>query len=332
MRNLYLHILFTAIGVLLLSSCNNDKLLDGIPFDYRQKTTLPGEGRACAVAFSINDKGYVALGRNNAGSLNDCWQYDPATDSWLKKSNFPGTGRVKAIAAVVNGNAYVGLGYCREIGGFPVAAAYLSDFWMYDPITDKWTRKADFPSKYTNGCTSFVYNNEIYVSFGFNGAGGSPREFWKYNPDQNRWTILKKFVGDYRQIPVACAGTNHCYFGTGYLGKSLNDWWEYYPATDSWKQRKSLPGHGRQNTLAFAVGDRYFVATGRYWRGNSEANQYLRADVKEYDPNRNRWIDRGEIPNGKRENGIAFTIDGTVYLGLGEDDNGFVNNFWSFKP
>jgi len=332
MRYSHLHILLPAIVILLLSGCNDDKLLDGTPFDYRQKTTPPGEGRACAVAFSINEKGYVALGRNNSGSLNDCWQYDPSSDSWTKKSNFPGTGRVKAIATVVNGNAYVGLGYCQEVGGSSVPAAYLRDFWMYNPVADQWTRKADFPSKYTNGCASFVYNNEIYVSSGFNGAGGSPREFWKYNPEQNRWIALQKFAGDYREIPIACAGENHCYFGTGYQGKSFNDWWEYFPATDSWQERESLPGHGRQNTLAFAVGDRYFVATGRYWRGNTEANQYLRADVKEYDPNRNKWIDRGEIPNGKRENGIAFTINDTVYLGLGEDDNGLVNNFWSFKP
>jgi N-acetylneuraminic acid mutarotase len=331
MRYSHLHILLAAIAMLLLSSCNDDKLLDGTPFDYRKKTTLPGEGRACAVAFSINDKGYVALGRNNAGSLNDCWQYDPITDTWLKKSNFPGTGRVKAIAAVVNGCAFVGLGYCQEIGGTSVAAAYLSDFWMYDLVADKWTRKADFPSKYTNGCVSFVYNNEIYVGNGYDGCTSSS-EFWKYIPTQDKWIPSNQFPGTKRQIAVGCTGSNHRYFGTGYAGYSLNDWWEYFPATDSWHKREALPGHGRQNTLAFAVGNRYFVATGRYWKGSTESNQYLRADVKEYDPNRNRWIDRGEIPNGKRENGIAFTIDGTVYLGFGEDDNGLVNNFWSFKP
>jgi len=331
MRYFHLHILLPAIVILLLTGCNDDKLLDGTPFDYRQKTTLPGEGRACAVAFAINDKGYVALGRNNAGSLNDCWQYNPATDSWSKKSNFPGTGRVKAIAAVVNGCAYVGLGYCQEIGGTSVSAAYLSDFWMYDPIADQWTRKAEFPIKYTNGCVCYVYNNEIYVGNGYDGTTSS-NQFWKYNPTQDKWFSLNQFPGTKRQIAVGSTGTSHFYFGTGFAGYSFNDWWEYFPSTDNWQKRESLPGHGRQNALAFAVGDRYFVATGRYWKGSTEANQYLRADVKEYDPNRNRWIDRGEISNGKRENGIAFTVDGIVYLGLGEDDKGLVNNFWSFKP
>jgi N-acetylneuraminic acid mutarotase len=331
MRYFHLQILLPSIFILLLSSCNDDKVLDGTPFDYIKKTTIPGEGRACAVAFAIDDKGYVALGRNSAGSLNDCWQYDPTADKWTKKSNYPGTARVKAIAAVVNGNAYVGLGYCQEIGPTSNPSAYLPDFWMYDPVADKWTRKADFPSKYTDGCACFVYNEEIYVGNGYDGSTSSSL-FWKYIPSQDKWISLNKFPGTKRQIAVGCTGLNHCYFGTGFAGYSFSDWWEYFPATDSWQKREALPGHGRQNTLAFAVGDRYFVATGRYWKGSVTPNQYLRADVKEYDPNQNRWIDRGEIPNGERENGIAFTINGTVYLGLGEDDNGLVNNFWSFKP
>ncbi|MTK52789.1 kelch repeat-containing protein [Paludibacter sp.] len=324
--------IYIAIPILLFIACNNEKLLERMPFTYIQKNTIPDGGRASAIAFAIAGKGYVALGRNRNGSfLNDCWQYDPATNNWTKRNSFPGKARVKAIAAVANGYAYIGLGYLGLAGGYADSANYATDFWQYDPNYDQWTRKADFPSKFTDACASFVYNNEIYVGSGFNG-NGSTCKFWKYLPAEDRWMPLNMFMGESREIAVACNGDNHCYFGTGYQCKSYNDWWEYSPGTDSWKQRQPMPDHGRQNTLAIAVGDRYFVCAGRYWRGSVTANQYLRADVKEYDPSANQWIDRGEIPNGKRENAVAFTINGTVYLGLGEDDNGLVNSFWSFTP
>ena len=77
---------------------------------YEVITSLPGNGRSAAVAFAINGKGYVALGRDSLGiALNDCWEFDPQTNLWSQKDSFPGTPRVKAMATVVNGKAYVGL-------------------------------------------------------------------------------------------------------------------------------------------------------------------------------------------------------------------------------
>ena len=39
-----------------------------------------GAARNAAVGFSIGNFGYLGTGSGTAGSLNDFWQYNPATD------------------------------------------------------------------------------------------------------------------------------------------------------------------------------------------------------------------------------------------------------------
>src|ERR1035437_3997361 len=135
---------------------------------FQQIAAIPGPGRASAVSFALNGKGYVMLGRdsNTADTLKDCWQYNPVSDIWAKVSVFPGIARVKAVGAVVNGKAYVGLGYRPHVGTY-VNGNY-KDLWMYDPVPNTWIRKADYPSTATDACVSFVFDNCIYVGEGFN--------------------------------------------------------------------------------------------------------------------------------------------------------------------
>ena len=98
--------LFLAIFIV---GCNEPADSPYPPIAFEKKTVLPGTGRASAVTFVIDGKGYLALGRTETrgGALNDCWQYDPILDAWNQKTSYPGIARVKAMAAVVDGKAYV---------------------------------------------------------------------------------------------------------------------------------------------------------------------------------------------------------------------------------
>jgi len=208
---------------IFIISCNDGAADSPYPaISFVQKTSMPGTGRASAVAFVIGAKGYVALGRSVDwyDSLKDCWQFDPMLDSWTKKAAFPGIARVKAMAAVLNGKAYVGLGFNRYEGAY--SGGTLQDFWMYDPVTDNWMKKANFPSTATDTCVSFVLNNSIYVGAGFNGSAFTS-EFWKYNPEQDSWVRLHDFPAWARMCAVLCADENHVYFGTGYRFEDYND-------------------------------------------------------------------------------------------------------------
>lgn len=328
---LFIKIFFFSFVILIFWSCNAPTESPYPLISFISKISLPGNGRSSAVSFAINDKGYVALGRDSLHNpLNDCWEYNPIQDKWIQKNSFPGIGRVKAIAAVLNGKGYVGLGFNPLIEVYTDKSAYLKDFWMYDPGTDSWSRKADYPGGDRDACVSFSFGNAIYVGSGFSGYGfGS--EFWRYNPDDNSWKLLSTFPGGGRTCAVICTNGEHVYFGTGYNTFNKNDWWEYIPTNDTWKALKSMPDNGRENGVAFSINNRFFVSTGRQFGGNLTGGN-VKSDIVEYDAVRNVWYERGNIPNGNRENAISFVINGKGYIGLGENNTNVLNDFWSFEP
>jgi len=299
------------------------------PIKFVKETVMPGSGRSSAVAFVINEKGYVALGRDaSATALSDCWEFDPALESWTAKAPFPGTARVKAMAAVVNNKAYIGLGYFNS--GVYNEKSYPKDVWMFDPNTNSWTRKKDFPSKASNACVSFVINNYIYIGAGY-AEFGFTNEFWKYDTEKDSWIQLNDFPGKARSGGIICSNGERIFFGTGYTSINENDWWEYSLNSDTWAKRKSMPDDGRENAVSLSINSRFFVSTGRHFGGNLTGG-HVKSDIIEYDINRNIWYERGNIPSGNRENAISFTIKGKGYIGFGENDTKVLNDFWCFEP
>jgi len=310
----------------------------GIPADspypdisFTPKSVMSATGRASAVGFAIDGKGYVALGRTayKSGQLKDCWEYDPTPDTWTQKANFPGKARVKAVGVGLNGKGYVGMGFDINCP-FYSDTAHLKDFWCFDPKLNTWSRKADFPSKYTDACISMVYKNEIYVGFGFDGWGFS-RYFFKYTPEQDKWTELNWFPGPERVGGTMCTDGEKVYFGTGFDTYNQNDWWEYFPATDSWKALTRMPDTGRENGVSISINNRYFVTTGRHFAGDMTGGG-VKSDIMEYDPIRKVWYKRGDIPTSGRENALVFSINGKGYIGFGENDSTVLNDFYSFEP
>ena len=317
--------------LLFVWSCNIPADSPYSPITFTPQKSLPGNGRSSAVAFSVNEKGYVALGRDSLHNpLNDCWEYDPESDAWTQRKPFPGVGRVKAIVVALNGKAYLGLGFNPKYLVYTDTSAYLKDFWMYDSATDVWIRKADFPGSGCDACVAFEYGNEIYVGAGFSGYGFG-HEFWKYNPVDDSWVQIASFPGAARTGSVVCKNAEHIYFGTGYDTYNENDWWEYLPISDSWKQLKSMPDQGRENAVALSIDNRFFVSTGCQFGGDLTGGN-LKSDILEYDAIRNVWYNRGSIPNGNRQNAIGFVLNGKGYIGFGEDANKVLNDFWSFEP
>lgn len=329
---LYLCKIFIGLFVLsLLIGCDNAAVSPYSAIIFQPKHTMSLTGRSSAVGFAIDGKGYVALGRTGlrSGALKDCWEYNPDSDKWTQKANFPGVARVKATAVVLNGLAFVGLGFDVNYGYYN-EKGHPKDFWCFDPKVNTWTQKADFQGKFTDACISFTYKNNIYVGLGFDGTSWTS-ELWKYNPAQNTWSKLENFPGDARGGAVCCTNGEHVYFGTGYATISIDDWWEYFPDTDRWKQLNGMPDKGRENAVSLCVNDRFFVSTGRYFHGMLTGGN-VKSDILEYNPGLNVWYERGNIPDGNRENAVSFTINGKGYIGFGENDSAVLNDFWSFEP
>ncbi|MBV5342202.1 hypothetical protein JZU68_00810, partial [bacterium] len=153
-------------------------------------------------------------------------------------------------------------------------------------------------------------------------------DVWRYDTNQDKWEQMADFQGDARTAAVSCSNGNRFFFG---LGANKNDWWEYYPETDKWKELKRIPGKGRTNSVAFSVDNRFFVATGRYFGGSLTDGEFF-SDIMEYDALKNTWYLRGKIPNGARENAIAFVVGNNAFIGFGETDKARFNDLWKFEP
>jgi N-acetylneuraminic acid mutarotase len=106
-----------------------------------RKKAIPAPPRAHAVSFAGNGRIYLGLGGSTAmtgpaGSLVDLWEYNPATDSWLKKADFPGGGRVFAGSFVIGNKAYV-FGGSYLVNGDNVSNNG-SEIWEYDMSANSW--------------------------------------------------------------------------------------------------------------------------------------------------------------------------------------------------
>lgn len=307
-----------------LTACDSFDRSPYLKITFEKKAAMPSGGLSSAVSFVIKDKAYIALGRNN-GLQNKCYQYNPETDSWSEVSPFPGTARVNASAATIGNVAFVGLGYNSNVGVYN-ENGILRDFWKYNPALDQWTRLADFPASSTNKCICFTFDDKIFVGFGFSGYKFE-HDMWTYDPKADQWAELPKNRVPARSGAAACINSEFLFMGTGYDTHTLKDWWRYNPRNNKWVEMRSIPGTGRITAVAFSVNERIFVSTGRLFKGDLTGG-HLKDDVLEYDIRQNTWYCRGEVPGGGRENAISFVVDGKVYIGLGENEDGVLNDLW----
>lgn len=143
---------------------------DPLANTWTQKADFPGEERMQGVGFVIGNKGYVVGGNPGyATGLNECWEYDPAIDSWSLKAPVP-EGIVSAVAFSINGNGFVGNGTGNR-----------KHIWSYDPVTDKWEKMADFPGLSAGYAVSFVIDNSAYIATG-DFLNELSSEVWRFVP------------------------------------------------------------------------------------------------------------------------------------------------------
>ena len=131
---------------------------------WDKRASFGGLKREKAVAFSIDNLGYVSCGVDTAEiTHNDLWSYDPSSDSWTQLASIPGSERINAIAFAIDGKGYVGTGFSLDDGDLGIK---LSDFWECDPIANNWTEKANYPGGGGAGiyqATAFSIEDKGYV-------------------------------------------------------------------------------------------------------------------------------------------------------------------------
>ena len=319
MNKLLLHIV--AVMALVLSACSNNTPV--VPLSIQSCATMPAP-RASAAACALDGKGYVFGGRDaNKQYLNDLWQYDPSTDSWKQLRSCPGKARVQAVMAAYEGALYVGMGFSGE--EVYVDSCYLRDIWRYTPADDQWTRLSDCPSANTVGGVPCVSNGRMYVLYST--GWSQSKDIIYYDIPTNRWGNIP----DTGKRPGACFGATGAsfggrfFFGTGLTWENTKQWYEVDIANDQWIARASFPGKGRELCASCATSDYIYLFGGRYFAGEHTGGEVF-SELLRYHVDANQWERCGDMPCGRSENMIAFTIGHIAYFGLGEDEKGTLHN------
>lgn len=244
---------------------------------WTQKANLPGVGRRDAVGFAIGSKGYVGTGIDAAeaftgNTLNDFYEYSPATNTWTSRAPYPGgfgSGIYFATGFAVSGKGYV-------CGGKIYASNYSQELWEFNPATNTWTSRAVYPGGTRYGQASFVLNNKAYVGTGTD-ENWFVSDFYEYNPGNNTWTQKAPFPSSARAFATAFTLGNKGYIGMGTDGGYRDDWYEYDPVSDSWNVKAPFGSEGRRSAPSFVISGAAYVMTGK---GNSGKHR----DIWQYMP------------------------------------------------
>lgn len=275
---------------------------------FSQWTTVNNFAYGTDGAFSmvINGKAYL-----NAGlvSGNDFYSYDEGSGVWIQLADVPSLGVVRAwaFAFVVNGKGYV------AGGSYETASDLEKSLWEYDPVTDAWTQKADFPGGPRDGGFAFSIGNKGYIGGGFDGQYLHD-DLYEYDPGQDKWTLLPPFPGGPVIFPASFVIAGKAYVGTGdQSGVEIQQFWQYDPGVNAWTKKADFAGAKRQTAIGFSIGNK------GYFGGGMSGYTTNRKDFWEYDPQNNTWtiVADADLADDHTAWSTGFVIGNNAYFGLG---------------
>lgn len=244
---------------------------------YKAAPPQPPYNRSAGVAFSINGKGYMGLGAEKFLSINfdqknmtDMWEYDPTTDKWKQKASLMDSGRVEAGVLVINNKAYIIGGTIKGSSGEAI-----SQVWEFDPAANKWTKKADFPTK-INEAYCFSIGSKGYVMGGLVGNTYTTKTY-EYDPAADKWTAKADFIDTARYGGVAFTvnGKGIVGLGANSAGNYVGTFYSYDPGKDQWSY---IPAkwsvNGRKYGMAGVIGGKAYVGGG--WRMDGSVQTFFR--------------------------------------------------------
>ena len=243
---------------------------------------------------------------------------------WESKASLPEFGVDLAASFTANGKVY----FC---GGRKANGVYSKDLWEFDPITNIWTKKTNYPGSGSNQCISFSIGNKGYVGMG---ASSTRRytDFYEYNPTSNTWTAKTNFpggviysapsfvIGDTAYVVGGSCGGTTCY---------KNSLWMYVQSTNTWTQRANFPGGNRATMTAFSIGQFGYAGQG------VSSSIALSNNYWKYNPATNSWTAIASFPGTARNATTSFTKSGLGYVGCGQTGWSSPirqNNFYAYTP
>ncbi len=293
-----------------------------------------GSARYSALAFSLNEFGYIAGGNNAAGYVNDFYRFSPDPENWISIST--GSSPVDGRVFIIGNKAYV-------IDG--------NNLYEFDPNDGIWVTKSSFPG---TGINMFVFSigNRGYAGSGSYWDGSQDvylNDFWEFNPQDDvtngtdingdpmgSWTQKVDFPGAGRKYGRGFSTATFGYVCSGRNDNNgdLNDFWQYDPfSTDngidtngnpmgSWIAKPDYPGIPGSAQVSFIIRNKAYV-----FKGN---------ELWQYNPVTENWKQLADFPGQSRFLPVGFAISNRGYIGTGTYNDGggdiYLDDFWEYLP
>ena len=234
---------------------------------------------------------------------------------WRKIQDFPGEFRNNMVHFVIGNKAYLGLG------------TYHKDLWEYNPETDIFEKKADFPGEITDWVSGFSINKKGYILIYRSEFNRVFTEIWEYDPNQNNWIQKSNFPADnnIRFVPLIIGNRAFLVADTYENEMPSKSFWEYNYESDTWTKRENFPGNSLVYGLMGCSSDNFGFIGIDYIKSNQ-------LGIYKYDPGSDKWSLFTEFPGIRYSSSIAFSIANNLYFGASEESSDPYLDFWKYDP
>jgi N-acetylneuraminic acid mutarotase len=155
---------------------------DELTNTWTTRKNFPEQAIFNATAFSILEKGYIALGQIGYYEPNlSIYEYNPATNNWTIKTSFQGilindqSGRQGGRVFVINEKAFL-------FGGTQIlspAPNNRKDFYEFNSTTNSLKRLPDLPFEINYFPSTFSINGKGYIL-----GNNVSNEVWEFDPEK----------------------------------------------------------------------------------------------------------------------------------------------------
>jgi len=277
------------------------------PGHWRLEPEMP-RTQVEATAVGIGPIVYTAEG-SPPGNLHTVLAFDTRTKRWSEPTHIP-IGLDHGEAATYDGKLYLAGGYLD--GEEPT-----TDFWQYDPRTDRWTQLPSMHQPPRAAGAVAVIGHRLYV------AGGAPQTFNVssfpvydtleiYDFDEGKWSFGAPMqIGRHHISGAAVDGKFYVAGGRGDKDHSLTVFESYDPDTDKWTTLPPMP-LGLASPRVVAAGGKIVVVGGEDQLNWEEGDGWVTPSAWAFDPKLNRWA---RLPDMRfeRRGGGAAVAGGRIY-------------------
>jgi hypothetical protein len=292
----------------------------------------PSERYGHAMAFDGSRGKVVLFGgwdMTSGGSLNDVWDWDPATGTWTERlagnaPNLPSPrmyaslvsddarGRLEVLAGLTMSNSGKGgMGGTTYFPGTSYGTNGSNEVWELDPVAATFTDRStaiDVPPARTDHCMAYnPATGKVYVFGGYDMTGQVFDDLWEW--DGKVWAQVVSDVSPPARSDAALAydparKSLILFGGTNYYGSSvLGDTWEWNSTSRKWSQLTPTVSPDALYTHAMVTDTTrgkilLFGGMSNYYYSPDLGTPYkdpLRNEIWEWDGNKVTWTNRTPV-------------------------------------